>query len=371
LALINSTFSFWNAVVRNCSQPPRWVAWTGDTSVWGSSQQSISDISIFVAATLAGVVDLDRTRVMPSLGNNDVENECLGPKNMKTVLGNFALAWQAFLPPGSMKTFMQGGYYVSELDSGRSVIALNTMLWTQRNAALSISTCATTNDVGTMQFDWLESVLNASVGSGHTFYVTGHIPPIRSNGNKIYWPACQSRYMDIALRYQALIVGHIFADTHNDQFEILANGAASIFMAPSFHPTHNPALRFWRTNSQSGALMDYAQYYLSLNDANNGTDTAEHLEYTPSAAFQSGALGSGYGLRNLNLTSMQWLESQLTPNSTWLEQYLFYRSVSYPDNFKRSTIRQKNQEDATAAEEYHLWRKYPRSVIDQECGSWS
>lgn len=384
MPLVNLTFDFWRAQVLKCGKPPRWLAWTGDSSVWRSSLNEIGNFTSMIVSELlkSNIVDTNVTQIIPSIGNNDLPNECLGPLNIQAVLSTLYSVWGQFLTSKeSQQSFLQGGYYFIDLNGNLpiTVVALNTMFWSKRNAALSNETCISGTDPGSMQFMWLEKVLQRGCGlqpsknCSRSFYLTGHVPPSVYNGGKVYYPACQQWYNSIAQTFSDRIVGHIYGDTHYDKFEILQNGAAVIFMAPSVHPTHNPAIRFWKVVQQTGQLLDYSQYFTRLNSLNNGTDSQFHYEYGPLNPFYppeeefdfemqqqqrnlQQQLPPGYGLQDMSLGSWTTLSQDIAqnPNGSLSLLYQKYVKVSYP----------------FFASDRDLFRKYPKQVIDDTCGSW-
>jgi len=73
------------------------------------------------------------------------------------------------------------------------------------------------NDPGNLQFDWLEVQLDMYRKRGMQVWVSGHVPP--SSGN--YFPECYVRYVELALRFQDTILGHLFGHMNADHFFFL------------------------------------------------------------------------------------------------------------------------------------------------------
>ncbi|KIM90809.1 hypothetical protein PILCRDRAFT_811290 [Piloderma croceum F 1598] len=72
-------------------------------------------------------------------------------------------------------------------------------------------------DAGNLEFDWLEVQLNTFRSRNMKVWLTGHIPP--SSGN--YFPECYVRYVEMSLRFQDTIVGHLYGHQNADHFYFL------------------------------------------------------------------------------------------------------------------------------------------------------
>jgi len=73
------------------------------------------------------------------------------------------------------------------------------------------------NDPGNLQFDWLEVQLDMYRRRGMQVWMSGHVPP--SPGN--YFPECYVRYVEMALRFQDTILGHLYGHMNTDHFFFL------------------------------------------------------------------------------------------------------------------------------------------------------
>jgi len=365
VTLLNATFQMLENLVGNCSNPPKFILWTGDSSAWSISLMNISWNTELVASKiqslLSSLSNSNKTKVYPTIGNNDVPYDCFGPNNYQTILSLLGKAWQPFLTPQAFQQFTKYGYYADTMKSDQNsftiLISLNTMLWSQRNPSLSNQTCVSGSDIGSIQMDWFEGILSSFTTA--TFYIIGHVPPIRSNGNKIYWPACQQRYEKLASKYQKQILAHIYGDVHYDEFEILSNQAATIFMAPSFHPTFNPAIRFWEVSHKSLELLNYFQYFASLDALNNAgnnsiSNVSLQLEYSPLFPFNQSST-PGYGLSDLSVQSWINLQSQINNGGVIQQLYQKYRSVSW---------------NGTSSFNFNDEINFSTPLEDQSCGTW-
>ncbi|KAG6897450.1 hypothetical protein C0992_001450 [Termitomyces sp. T32_za158] len=62
------------------------------------------------------------------------------------------------------------------------------------------------DDPGNLQIDWLEVQLKMYRERDMQVWITGHVPP--SPGN--YFPDCYVRYVELSLRFQDTVLGHLF-----------------------------------------------------------------------------------------------------------------------------------------------------------------
>jgi len=91
---------------------------------------------------------------------------------------------------------------------------LNTMYFYDSNKAISGCIYKEPNDPGNLQFDWLEVQLKMYRKRGMQVWMSGHVPPSRGN----YFPECYVRYVELALRFQDTILGHLFGHMNTDHF---------------------------------------------------------------------------------------------------------------------------------------------------------
>lgn len=136
------------------------------------------------------------------------------------ILQHFSDIWSEFIPESQYHTFQHGGYYVSDVVPGKiAVVALNTLYFFNQNAA--VDGCTKEDEPGTDQMDWLEVELESLRMRKMTAYLTGHVPPAR----KSYSITCFARYTAIALKYQDVIVGHLYGHANIDHFFLLSQSS--------------------------------------------------------------------------------------------------------------------------------------------------
>jgi len=129
--------------------------------------------------------------------------------------------WSAFVPFSSYQVFRRGAYYsVEVIPDEVAVISLNTMYFYDSNKAVGGCEYREPDDAGNLQFDWLEVQLKIFRQREMQVWITGHVPP--SPGN--YFPECYVRYVELSLRFQDTILGHLFGHMNKDHFFLLEAG---------------------------------------------------------------------------------------------------------------------------------------------------
>ncbi|KAF9984645.1 Endopolyphosphatase [Mortierella antarctica] len=226
-SLANATFDW---IDKNLMGNIDFVVWTGDNARHDSdnmhprTQKEIEDLNRVIANKFLETFAPDkddpfqqRIPIVPSIGNNDVYPHNIMEAGPNRILQHFSEIWADFIPESQYHTFQHGGYYTSEVVVGKiTVVSLNTLFFFNQNAA--VNGCDDDDEPGTEQMDWLEVELESLRKRKMTAYLTGHVPPAR----KSYSPSCFIRYTDIALRFQDVIVGHLYGHANIDHFFILS-----------------------------------------------------------------------------------------------------------------------------------------------------
>ncbi|KAG7096940.1 hypothetical protein E1B28_004338 [Marasmius oreades] len=159
--------------------------------------------------------------VIPSLGNNDVWPHNILLPGPNDITSHFSSIWQEFIPFPYRQVFQRGAYYSVEVIADHlAVVSLNTMYFYDANKAVNGCPFNELSDPGNLQLDWLEVQLKMFRERGLRVWLSGHVPPSRGN----YFPECYVRYVDLALRYQDTILGHLFGHMNSDHFFFLEAG---------------------------------------------------------------------------------------------------------------------------------------------------
>ncbi|KIJ20029.1 hypothetical protein PAXINDRAFT_153001 [Paxillus involutus ATCC 200175] len=137
------------------------------------------------------------------------------PPGPNDITRTFSSIWSNFIPQSSLESFLQGGYYsVEVIPDSVAVISLNTMYYYDSNKGCPSSDL---NDPGNLQFDWLDEQLKTFRSRQMQVWVIGHIPA----SNEHYFPECYYRYVELSLRFQDTILGHLFGHQNIDHFFFL------------------------------------------------------------------------------------------------------------------------------------------------------
>ncbi|KIK97145.1 hypothetical protein PAXRUDRAFT_825228 [Paxillus rubicundulus Ve08.2h10] len=221
LALTNFTLDY---LEDHWSDDIDFVIWTGDSSRHEDDDKlprpldEIYDLNRLVARQMQELFLSKGIPVVPSLGNNDIwpHNTLLpGPND---ITRTFSLIWSNFIPQSSLGSFLQGGYYsVEVIPDSVAVISLNTMYYYDSNKAVKGCPLSDPNDPGNLQFDWLDEQLETFRSRQMQVWVIGHIPA----SNEHYFPECYYRYVELSLRFQDTILGHLFGHQNIDHFFFL------------------------------------------------------------------------------------------------------------------------------------------------------
>ncbi|KAK0468387.1 Metallo-dependent phosphatase-like protein [Desarmillaria tabescens] len=214
------------------------VVWTGDNARHDNDRKlprtpsEIYDLNSVIAKRMEEIFSSRGIPVIPSLGNNDVwphniltPGECrsmataffnsnivIGPNS---ITNQYSSIWKPFIPFPYHQVFQRGAYYsVEVVPNALAVISLNTMYFYDSNKAVGGCLTKEPDDPGNLQFDWLEVQLKLYRARNMQVWLTGHVPP--SSGN--FFPECYVRYVDLSLRFQDTILGHLYGHMNADHF---------------------------------------------------------------------------------------------------------------------------------------------------------
>ena len=230
-----------------------------------------------------------------------------------------------------LTTFTIGGYYSAEpAGANLMVIALNTILFCQ---LFSSSQNANDSIVAT-QLDWLDSRLAAAKFKGKKVWLLMHAPPgadigttarpanVDSSGHiaiasMMWWPAYQTRFLQILSNYPGLISLTLAGHTHMDEYRILPS-CGGLEITPAISPWFGnyPAFKVFTISLDTLKPTDYSSLNYDLKT--NPVQFSNY--YTFSTAFSS------QGLLDESLTL---LTPALVTNS---EKQTLYRDHYYSGN---------------------------------------
>ncbi|KAI9000980.1 hypothetical protein BD414DRAFT_473259 [Trametes punicea] len=210
-SLTNYTLDFLD---REWAEEIDFVIWTGDSARHDSDRRrprttaEIYELNSALAKKMEHVFVRRGIPVVPSIGNNDVWRSVLWP-GPNSITARFSSIWRAFVPFPSYQVFQRGGYYsVEVIPDAVAVISLNTMYFYDSNTAVGGCARSDPQDPGTYSLTgW----------KGMQVWLSGHIPPSSRN----FYSECYVRYLELSLRFQDTILGHVYGHMNMDHFFLL------------------------------------------------------------------------------------------------------------------------------------------------------
>ncbi|KAF7292470.1 RFX-type winged-helix domain-containing protein [Mycena chlorophos] len=234
LRLSNLTLDFLD---KKWSSEIDFVVWTGDNARHDNDRKiprtpaEIYDLNRHVADKMFSAFTSKGIPVIPSLGNNDVWHAhfcaALSPTLVQNIMmpgpnsitNEFASIWKSFIPFPHLQIFQRGAYYAVEvIPDAVAVISLNTMYFYDSNKAVGGCLFKERDDAGNLQFDWLEVQLKGFRARGMQVWISGATfrrlpdPTFRE---------CYVRYVELSLRFQDTILGHLYGHMNVDHFFFL------------------------------------------------------------------------------------------------------------------------------------------------------
>ncbi|KAJ8681956.1 hypothetical protein QAD02_017748 [Eretmocerus hayati] len=276
------------------------------------------------------------TRLMSHTFTDQFVFPVLGHEDMNLNLSQIANLWRNWLPDEALVTLRKHGYYTIEQRSKKyQIISLNTNLWMDPNFLLEnreanhrailgnvasgvagVVAAATAESDPSNQWQWFSSVLDTARRKGKVVYIAGHTPPgvdDRETGGVMgLSEEHNARYLQLVQQYSDIIRGQFFGHWHSDTFRIVYNDldkpVSWIMATPSITPyrsggPNNPGLRLYKFESDTGQVLDYAQYYLDLARANSDKRANWQLEYN---------LREHYSLTEITPSSLNDLADRFT-----------------------------------------------------------
>lgn len=262
--------------------------WTGDNARHDNDEpllpRPLSEILAENAAVANGLASVfPATPVVPTIGNNDVYPHDAPPT--AAVLSGLASAWQPVTTSVMRDSLINGRGFMVRSVGSMAYISLNTidLTWGQECDGGS-------NNTSSLQLVLLEKALaSLSESSAAGVIILGHVPV------SLWHQSCSTRYLAIAQNYSRIIKQHMYGHVHSDQFYLVGadgdphdtckhgvNAYVAVAAAPSVTPTFNPTVRFWTYNRTSGNVLDYQQYFQSLDEinANRRVDMKEEYRFS-------------------------------------------------------------------------------------------
>lgn len=196
--------------------------------------------------------------IVPNFGNNDIlpHNIFTGGPNEWTT--EFAKVWRSFIPEEQRHTFVQGGWFYTEVIPDRlAVFSLNTMYFYDSNTA--VDGCADPSEPGYAHMEWLRVQLQLLRQRGLKAIFIGHVPPARSGDKRNWDETCWQKYTLWLLQYRDVVVGSLFGHMNIDHF--ILQDSHDIEIA-TMEPDADPRL----ATRENFTTQSRSSYLVSLRD---------------------------------------------------------------------------------------------------------
>jgi endopolyphosphatase len=224
-ALINETLDW---IEKNLKDQMDFVIWTGDSARHDNDEdipRTEKQIEEFNQVLVDGLVKVFSTGenndplipIVPNLGNNDIMPHNIFSKGPNTWTKKYAKMWKSFIPEEQRHTFVEGGWFWSEVIPGRlAVISLNTMYFFDSNSA--VGGCKAKSEPGYQHMEWLRVQLQLMRNRGLKAILMGHVPPARTADRQAWDETCWQKYALWMLQYRDVVVGSLYGHMNIDHF---------------------------------------------------------------------------------------------------------------------------------------------------------
>lgn len=231
-SLVNETFRW---IEENLKDEIDFVVWTGDSARHDNDERiprttnEIVELNEYMAQQWVAVFGLrDNTRtpgsvarvavpVVPTFGNNDIAPHNIFRAGPNIWTKKFAEIWRHFIPEDQRHSFVEGGWFTSEVIPGQlAVISLNTMYLYESNSA--VDGCAAKSEPGYEHMEWLRVQLQLLRERNMKAILMGHVAPARSDEKTSWDETCWQKYAMWLDRYRDVIVGGLYGHMNIDHF---------------------------------------------------------------------------------------------------------------------------------------------------------
>ncbi|KAL1983898.1 hypothetical protein VTN96DRAFT_9822 [Rasamsonia emersonii] len=226
-ALVNETFDW---IEKNLKDQIDFVVWTGDSARHDNDERiprTESQIEEFNQVLVDKFVEVFRARndptgnllipIVPTIGNNDVMPHNIFTKGPNVWTKKFAKMWKKFIPEEQRHTFVEGGWFWSEVIPDKlAVVSLNTMYFFDSNHA--VDGCKAKSEPGYQHMEWLRVQLQLMRERGMKAILMGHVPPARSGDKRSWDESCWQKYALWLRQYRDVVVGSLYGHMNIDHF---------------------------------------------------------------------------------------------------------------------------------------------------------
>jgi len=229
---VNETFRW---IEDNLKDQIDFVVWTGDSVRHDNDERiprtynEVVEVNQFMAqkwielfgirkhATGPGSIPRVSVPVVPTIGNNDITPHNIFKTGPNAWTKKFAEVWHYFIPEDQRHSFVEGGWFLSEVIPGKLVvISLNTMYFFESNSA--VDGCNDKSESGYEHMEWLRVQLQLLRSRGMKAILMGHVAPARSQDKTNWDESCWQKYALWTDRYRDVIVGGLYGHMNLDHF---------------------------------------------------------------------------------------------------------------------------------------------------------
>ncbi|EKV17653.1 Endopolyphosphatase [Penicillium digitatum] len=242
LALVNETFRW---IEENLKDEIDFVIWTGDSVRHDNDEKlprtadEIMELNAFLSQKWISIFGEEEDReasntvpkmlipVIPTFGNNDIMPHNIFTEGPNKWTKRFAEIWNQFIPEDQRHTFVEGGWFTTEVVPGRlAVISLNTMYFFDSNSA--VDGCNAKSEPGYEHMEWLRVQLKILRSRNMKAILMGHVPPARSSEKKNWDETCWQKYTLWMHQYRDIVVGSFYGHMNIDHFMLQDSNKVNI-----------------------------------------------------------------------------------------------------------------------------------------------
>lgn len=225
-SLVNETFRW---IQKNLKDHIDFVIWTGDSARHDNdesiprTEDEVMQLNDMIADKFYEVFrSKDSPRglsipVVPTIGNNDIMPHNIMKNAPNRWTKKFANVWFKFIPEHQRHSFVEGGWFTSEVIPGKlAVISLNTMYFYESNSA--VDGCSSKSEPGFEHMEWLRIQLEILRSRNMKAILIGHIPPARSGTKRSWDETCWQKYTLWVHQFRDVVVGSAYGHMNIDHF---------------------------------------------------------------------------------------------------------------------------------------------------------
>lgn len=227
-SLINETFRW---IEENLKDQIDFVVWTGDSARHDNDERiprtenQIEEFNEAVVDRFESVFGRESNDpraglvipIVPNIGNNDVMPHNIFNKGPNRWTQKLSKIWDKFIPEEQRHTFMEGGWFHTEvIPNNLVVVSLNTLYFFDSNNA--VDGCADKSEPGYQHFEWLRVQLQLLRERGMKALLIGHVPPAHAGDKQAWDETCWQKYTLWMLQYRDVIVGSMYGHMNIDHF---------------------------------------------------------------------------------------------------------------------------------------------------------